>query len=101
MVKIFKASTDTKIILNEVLVNGLAGISGGRVATRQKLRSVACLAEEEGHESVVANSTINHKLTELAFLYDNFRYKHQEASKAVAEAYDNDLALFVSDIQTN
>lgn len=91
MVKIFEASTDANAILKEVLENGLAGISGGRVETRNKLGLIASLAEEKGHKYVVARSTINHMTCELAFLYDASRYEHLVAKRTVINAYN--LAL--------
>lgn len=87
MVKVFDASDNARDILDEVLENGIAGISGGRVGTRRKLREVAGLAEEEGHESIRATSTINHPETELAFPYDDSQYELQEAKAMVERAY--------------
>lgn len=88
MVKIFEGYDDAGEILDEVLANGIAGISGGRVQVREKLNEVAELAEQAGHESVVAHSTINHPDTELAYSYDENVYGHTEAKKAVEREYD-------------
>lgn len=52
-----------------MLTNGIAGMSDGRAEVRNKLIEVAAHAEEAGHESVIACSTINHPDTELAYPY--------------------------------
>jgi hypothetical protein len=89
MVKVFEGHDEAREILDEVVTNGIAGISGGRVQVRQKLNEVAELAVQEGHESVIAHSTINHPDTELGYPYDENVYGHSEAKKAVELAYDN------------
>lgn len=89
MVKVFKGHDDAREILDEVLTNGIAGISGGRIQVREKLNEVAGLAEQEGNESVMATSTSNHPNTELAYPYDESAYGHTEAKQAVERAYDS------------
>lgn len=89
MVNIFKDHDEAREILDEVLTNGVAGISGGRIQVRNKLNEVAVLAEQESHESVMADSTIHHPETELAYPYDMNVYDRTEAKKVVERAYDS------------
>jgi MoaA/NifB/PqqE/SkfB family radical SAM enzyme len=88
MVKIFEASDNVREILDEILDSGVTGISGGRMAVRNKLREVAEMAKSKGHETVIANSTINHPDTELAYPYDKSQHGHKEARRLVEEEYD-------------
>ena len=67
MVRIFQGYDNAHEILQEVIDSGIVGISGGRVEVRNKLKKVVSLAAEEGRNSVVAHSTINHPDTELAY----------------------------------
>lgn len=53
MIKIFEGYADASEILESVLSNGVAGISGGRLEVREKMSEVGDLAGQEGHESVV------------------------------------------------
>jgi hypothetical protein len=89
MVKIFNDRDDAREILQEIMDNGIAGICGGRMAVRNRLKEVARIAYEDDHDSIRANSTINHPATELAYPYDETRYEHQEARQAVEHAYDS------------
>ncbi|MFZ2319670.1 MAG: hypothetical protein WAW12_07365, partial [Pseudomonas sp.] len=75
-----------------VLVDGITGISGGRLSTRRLLNQVHELAEAAGHTHVIAHSTYNHPHTELAFIYDDDIYCADLAMKKVIAAYDVTLA---------
>ena len=88
MIIIFEPSDSAERILEAVLVDGVAGIHGGRLAVRQRLGEVADLAETHEYETVMARSTVNHPKTELAYLYDIERYEHSEAREAVVAKFD-------------
>lgn len=88
MAVIFNCTDAADNILEEVVSAGIAGISGGRLSVRRRLAEVAELAIQNEHEQVIANSTVNHPETELAFLYDCSRYRPGEAQALVVQAYD-------------
>lgn len=88
MAKIFDDDSDANDILNEVLINHIVGINGGRIAVRQKLKAVYILAEHGAHEDVVALSTYDHPDTELAYIYDQKFYDNYKAKHEVIDSYD-------------
>ncbi|MFN4264436.1 MAG: hypothetical protein ACK4F8_01670 [Aquabacterium sp.] len=88
IVEIFNTSDDAQRIMDAVLLDGVAGIHGGRVAVRKRLGEVAELAESAGHRSINAYLTIDHPDTELGYPFDSTRFDRQEASKLVRTAYD-------------
>ena len=68
---IFEDDSNANYILDEVLENGVVGISGGKLAARGRLAEVRELAEQNSYEHIVAISTINHPDTELAYIFVN------------------------------
>ena len=88
MAKIFDDDSDANDILNEVLINNIVGISGGRIAVRQKLKEVYIIAEQSAHDDVVALSTYDHPDTELAYIYDQKFYDNYKAKQEVIDSYD-------------
>ncbi len=97
MVRIFKCTDAAQDVLNCVLMEGITGISGGRVSTRRLLSQVHDLAEVARHEHVIAHSTYNHPDTELAYIYDNNFYDSNQAMAKVIAAYDLALANETTD----
>lgn len=97
MVRIFKCTDAAQDVLDCVLVEGITGISGGRVSARRLLSQVHDLAEAAGHEHVIAHSTYNHPDTELAYIYDNNFYDRNQAMAKVITAYDLTLANETAD----
>lgn len=93
MIKIFEDDDPAWNILVHVLEHGIAGIAGGRMSTRNKLEEVKEKAHSDGHENVVALSTVNHFWGELAFIYDEQIYRFREARQLLVEAYDEQLAV--------
>ncbi|WP_405119922.1 hypothetical protein [Pseudomonas leptonychotis] len=92
MIKIFEDDDSALDILSYVMAEGVAGIAGGRMSTRNKLGEVRILAEEKRHPEIVALSTFNHFWGELAFIYSDKLYDHYEAQQVVVDAYDKQLA---------
>lgn len=92
MIKIFEDDESAEAILSHVLEQGIVGIAGGRMVTRNKLGQVRDLAERVRHSEVIAVSTVNHFWGELAFIYDDNLYHFHEAKQLVVEAYDKLLA---------
>ncbi|WP_122612013.1 hypothetical protein [Pseudomonas atacamensis] len=92
MIKIFDDDEPAWKILVHVLEQGIAGIAGGRMSTRNKLVEVKEKARSDRHVNVVALSTVHHFWGELAFIYDEQIYRFQEAKQLVVEAYDKQLA---------
>lgn len=88
MVMIFQTSDSASKILSQVLVDNLAGISGGRISVRRLLAQVAALAEVEGLERVAAHSTYNHPDTELALIYDSDLFSLNQAQEILVAAYE-------------
>ena len=87
MTTIFDASAPIQLILDAVLLDGVAGIRGGRVVVRSKLHQVSELAKKLGHTSVMSHSTYDHPETELAYPYDEECFSHSEAKDAVLAAF--------------
>lgn len=92
MIKIFDDNEPAWRILVHVLEQGIAGIAGGRMSTRNKLVEVKEKARSDRHDNVVALSTVHHFWGELAFIYDEQIYRFQKAKQLVVEAYDKQLA---------
>lgn len=88
LVKIFDVNADPRTILLEVIASGIAGIQGGRVAVRSRLREVHAVSAASGQKFIVANSTINLPSTELAYLYDSVRYSDHEAHGLVEQSFN-------------
>src|SRR5450830_1676026 len=92
VVKIFEDFDSANDILGAIVLSGVAGVSGGRVAVRDKLSEVGKLAVKQRHKSIVASVSINHPDTELGYPYDNAKLDLNEAKKKVLEAYDAKIA---------
>ncbi|MGB4075541.1 hypothetical protein [Pseudomonas sp.] len=92
MIKIFEDDESTLEMLEHVLEQGIAGISGGRLETRIRLAEVQDLAERRGHKEIVALATVNHFWGELAFIFDQDIYRFDNAKQAVVDAYNKLLA---------
>lgn len=88
MAKIFNDFSNANDIFDEALTNDIVGISGGRLAVRQKLNEVYTLAEKGGYEDIVALSTYNHPATELAYIYNKKFYDGNQAQQEVIDSYD-------------
>lgn len=91
-ITIFKDSDSEQAILDELKIDGLIGISGGRLAVRAKLGKVQDLINEEELEGYWAHSTLNHPDTELGYGYDENRFSMQEAQELVTKNYDEKIA---------
>lgn len=92
MIRIFEDDDSAREILDHVLDHGIAGIAGGRMTTERKLLEVRSLAEHTQHPEIVAVATLHHFWGTLAFPYDSEIYLFDEAKRAVAEAWDKQLA---------
>ncbi len=92
MIKIFEDDDSAEVILSHVLEQGIVGIAGGRMSTRNKLGAVRSMAEQARHHEIVALYTVNHYWGELAYIYDDKFYQPEGAEQAVIEAYDKLLA---------
>lgn len=92
MVMIFEDDDSTHDVFSHVLEQGIAGIAGGRMSTRNKLAQVSAFAKQLQHPEIIANCTVNHYWSKLAFIYDERLYLFQEAQKLVVDAYDKLLA---------
>ncbi|TDF34768.1 hypothetical protein EYS14_23770 [Alteromonadaceae bacterium M269] len=92
-IHIFDANDELAEILSEVRRRGIAGISGGRIETREKIRALRDFADSSGFDSLESSSTYNHPDTELAFPYDSTKYTRAYALKLVLVAYEkaNDI----------
>jgi hypothetical protein len=88
IVKMFDDCDSAQDILNAIVLNGVAGVSGGRVAVRKKLGEVSKLAEKGKYQSIIANVSIDHPDTELGYPYDNAKLDLNEARDEVRKAYD-------------
>lgn len=88
MVKIFSDLDDVKEICNEILKSGVAGISGGRLAVRSKMKDIRGYIEKNGYTNIVALSTYDHSDTELGYIYDEKQYNSKEACELVIKSYE-------------
>ncbi|WP_080397871.1 hypothetical protein [Pseudomonas syringae] len=93
-VKLFDTAASPDRILLEVVVDGVVGIFGGRLAVRDLAGEVGglartkglCVSQEGGY--ICAGPTYNHSRTELAYIFDENKYSPDEALKAVEDTYD-------------
>ena len=95
-VTIFNSSDPEQVILNELIITGLIGVRGGRLAVRGKLDKVQDLIDSQRLEGYRAHSTMDHPDTELGYGYDANRYELQEAMKLVTKSYERKLPNNVS-----
>ncbi|MFV3415351.1 hypothetical protein ACQCLI_18790 [Pseudomonas nitroreducens] len=84
MIRIFEDDDSTEAILEQ----GIAGVTGGRISTRNKLAQVHALAQRTHHPEVNTLPTVHHFWVELAFIYDGAEYRYCEAKNAVVASYD-------------
>lgn len=87
-IKIFEDSDSAQDILNSIVANGVAGVSGGRVLVRQKLKEVSSLAKTSGLKSILTDVTIDHPDTELGYPFDMDKFDLEDAKDKVQKAYD-------------
>ena len=87
-ITIFKDHESAHDILDKLICDGLVGVSGGRLAVRNKLGVLQSLIDAEELDNYFARSTINHPDTELGYGCDLNRYNLQEAKKIVTKSFD-------------
>jgi len=88
-VTIYKDHDFAQDILDKLICDGLVGLTGGRVAVREKLRVLQRLIEAKELNICFAYATINHPNTEIGYGCDLNRYNLQEAKKNVTKIFDD------------
>jgi len=88
MIKIFKSHDAANTILEEILLNEIAGISGGRIETRKKLIEISNLAATNNHSNIFTATTYDHPDTELAYPHNSSCYSIEEAKELVISVYN-------------
>jgi len=86
-VKHFRSSDDNNAIASEVVIRGLALISGGRIEVRNKEKEVQKILSEQ-YDIKVAPLTYNHPETELGYIFRFDFYDMSEAKKTAIEIYN-------------
>lgn len=82
MITIFDDSDDSALILAEVIVGCLAGVSGTRDAVQSRIEEVCVFAGAVGH-AVSSFSLVDVPMASLAFVYNSLVYTEDEARLAV------------------
>lgn len=95
MITIFEGTTDPELLLEQVLLDGVVGIHGMRVAVREVLLKLRAVAWKRGHRSIAA-LTFDHPDTELGYAFDGDRYRLTAARDAVLAAYELQVGQFRS-----
>jgi hypothetical protein len=86
MIKIFQGYDSASDIIAEVENNGIAGISGGRLEVRAKMKEISNIVNQES--GIIAQTTYNHPSTELGFVHDD-TYDSKDAKDKIILSFDS------------
>jgi len=92
-IDIFQCTDSVEDMEQSLRVDGLIGISGGRVSVRRALNDTVDRANGFSDEEVrYVGLTFSHPDTELAYIWDTHNYSLKQAESIVQEKYERDHA---------